>query len=142
MNIIGYNIENTSWAVNITNNTQNKIASTVGSYIAELRKDAGLTQKQLADNLHLSKRTILHFEQGLSIPTTTILLSIADYFNVNVDYLLGRCKSNFKYTTLNEAFTNQVSVGSVITRLLKLDQSDRKYIMESLKIMERSLNKK
>ena len=128
--------------MNITNNTQNKIASTVGSYIAELRKDAGLTQKQLADNLHLSKRTILHFEQGLSIPTTTILLSIADYFNVNVDYLLGRCKSNFKYTTLNEAFTNQVSVGSVITRLLKLDQSDRKYIMESLKIMERSLNKK
>ena len=142
MNIIGYNIKNTSWAVNITNNTQNKIASTVGSYIAELRKDAGLTQKQLADNLHLSKRTISHFEQGLSIPTTTILLSIADYFNVNVDYLLGRCKSNFKYTTLNEAFTNQVSVGSVITRLLKLDQSDRKYIMESLKIMERSFNKK
>lgn len=128
--------------MNITNNTQNKIASTVGSYIAELRKDAGLTQKQLADNLHLSKSTISHFEQGLSIPTTTILLSIADYFNVNVDYLLGRCKSNFKYTTLNEAFTNQVSVGSVITRLLKLDQSDRKYIMESLKIMERSLNKK
>ena len=141
MNIIGYNIKNTSWAVNITNNTQNKIASTVGSYIAELRKDAGLTQKQLADNLHLSKSTISHFEQGLSIPTTTILLSIADYFNVNVDYLLGRCKSNFKYTTLNEAFTNQVSVGSVITRLLKLDQSDRKYIMESLKIMERSLKK-
>lgn len=128
--------------MNITNNTQNKIASTVGSYIAELRKDAGLTQKQLADNLHLSKSTISHFEQGLSIPTTTILLSIADYFNVNVDYLLGRCKSNFKYTTLNEAFTNQVSVGSVITRLLKLDQSDRKYIMESLKIMERSFNKK
>ena len=128
--------------MNITNNTQNKIASTVGSYIAELRKDAGLTQKQLADNLHLSKSAISHFEQGLSIPTTTILLSIADYFNVNVDYLLGRCKSNFKYTTLNEAFTNQVSVGSVITRLLKLDQSDRKYIMESLKIMERSLNKK
>lgn len=128
--------------MNITNNTQNKIASTVGSYIAELRKDAGLTQKQLADNLHLSKSTISHFEQGLSIPTTTILLSIADYFNVNVDYLLGRCKSNFKYTTLNEAFTNQVSVGSVITRLLKLDQSDRKYILESLKIMERSLNKK
>ena len=127
--------------MNITNNTQNKIASTVGSYIAELRKDAGLTQKQLADNLHLSKSTISHFEQGLSIPTTTILLSIADYFNVNVDYLLGRCKSNFKYTTLNEAFTNQVSVGSVITRLLKLDQSDRKYIMESLKIMERSLKK-
>lgn len=128
--------------MNITNNTQNKIASTVGSYIAELRKDAGLTQKQLTDNLHLSKSTISHFEQGLSIPTTTILLSIADYFNVNVDYLLGRCKSNFKYTTLNEAFTNQVSVGSVITRLLKLDQSDRKYILESLKIMERSLNKK
>lgn len=128
--------------MNITNNTQNKIASTVGSYIAELRKDAGLTQKQLADNLHLSKSTISHFEQGLSIPTTTILLSIADYFNVNADYLLGRCKSNFKYTTLNEAFTNQVSVGSVITRLLKLDQSDRKYILESLKIMERSLNKK
>ena len=128
--------------MNITNNTQNKIASTVGSYIAELRKDAGLTQKQLADNLHLSKSTISHFEQGLSIQTTTILLSIADYFNVNVDYLLGRCKSNFKYTTLNEAFTNQVSVGSVITRLLKLDQSDRKYILESLKIMERSLNKK
>ena len=62
--------------MNITNNTQNKIASTVGSYIAELRKDAGLTQKQLADNLHLSKSTISHFEQGLSIPTTTILYQL------------------------------------------------------------------
>lgn len=124
--------------MNITNNTQSEIASTIGCYIAELRKDAGLTQKQLADNLHLSKSSISHFEQGISIPTTTILLSIADYFNVNVDYLLERCKSSFKYTTLNEPFVNQVSVGTIISRMLKLGNNGRKYLYESLKLTEQA----
>lgn len=75
-------------------NTQKNLAVIRGGYLSELRKDIGLTQQQIADNLHLSKSSISHFEQGIAIPTTLTLIALADYFDVNVDYILGRCKSN------------------------------------------------
>lgn len=119
-------------------NTQKDLAVIIGGYLSELRKDVGLTQQQLADSLHISKSSISHFEQGIAVPTTTTLIAVADFFNVNVDYLLGRCKSSIKYTTMNETYCGQVSVGALLSRLLSIDTGDRKFILDALKITERA----
>ena len=42
----------------------NKIA--FGSFLAQLRREKGMTQKQLADQLHISDRTISKWERGVS----------------------------------------------------------------------------
>ncbi|WP_270943178.1 helix-turn-helix domain-containing protein [Romboutsia lituseburensis] len=55
-----------------------------------LRKDLKLTQSELGKNLNLSQRAISSYENGLRFPDEQILNSFADYFDVSVDYLLGR----------------------------------------------------
>ena len=58
--------------------------------IRDLREDADLTQTKLAGILHCSQRVYSNYERGeLDIPTD-ILIRLADYYQVSVDYILGR----------------------------------------------------
>lgn len=117
------------------------MAVIIGGYLSELRKDIGLTQQQIADNLHLSKSSISHFEQGIAIPTTLTLIALADYFDVNVDYILGRYKLNIKYSSMNETYYGQITVGDLLSRLINIDAVDRKFIVEALKMTEKAESK-
>lgn len=62
--------------------------------LAELRKHAGLSQRALANILKCSQNMISQWENGTRDPSTDTLKSIADYFNVTIDYLLGRTDEN------------------------------------------------
>ncbi|MCI6511910.1 MAG: helix-turn-helix domain-containing protein [Coprococcus catus] len=55
-----------------------------------LRKAKGLTQDELAKRLEISRSTIGMYEKGAREPDFETLTLIADYFNVDVDFLLGR----------------------------------------------------
>lgn len=61
----------------------------IGERLWELRKDAGLTQDDLAALLNINKHSISSYERGKSEPPDVIKIAIARYFNVSVDYLLG-----------------------------------------------------
>lgn len=61
-----------------------------GKRLKLLRTNLNLTQNQLGKDLNLSQRAISSYENGLRFPDEQILNLIADYFNVSVDYLLGR----------------------------------------------------
>ena len=58
--------------------------------IRELRIDCGLQQKQVAQDLHLSKQVYSNYELGQREPSIDMLGKLADYFGVTVDYLIGR----------------------------------------------------
>ena len=60
----------------------------------ELRLKAGLTQDQLSENLGISRSTIGMYESGSREPDYKTLGAIADFFNVDTDYLLGRTSAN------------------------------------------------
>lgn len=62
----------------------------IGSQIRKLRKNHHLTQQQLAEHLHISPSSVGMWEQERRDPDTDMLLKIADFFDVTVDYLLGR----------------------------------------------------
>ena len=58
--------------------------------IRELREDHGLTQVQMGKILSCSQRVYSNYERGeLDIPTE-ILIKLADFYEVSVDYLLNR----------------------------------------------------
>ncbi len=69
--------------------------------LKQLRKAKGLTQGELAKTLKLSRSAIGMYENGSREPDYEILEMIADYFNVDIDYLLGRTD---KTTVLPESF--------------------------------------
>ena len=58
--------------------------------IRDLREDKDMTQTQIAEILHCSQRVYSDYERGkLDIPTD-ILIKLADFHNVSVDYILER----------------------------------------------------
>ena len=58
--------------------------------LIEQRKLNKLTQRQLADILNISQPSYIRYENGTADPSLTNLVKLADYFDVSVDYLLGR----------------------------------------------------
>lgn len=60
------------------------------SRLKELRKEFGLTQLDLSKTINISKSTVSMYEAGKRKPELETLEAIADYFNVNMDYLLGK----------------------------------------------------
>lgn len=55
-----------------------------------LRKNAGLSQQELADRLHMSRSIVGMYESGHRKPSMEVLTAIADIFSVNTDVLTGR----------------------------------------------------
>lgn len=63
--------------------------SKVGKLIARLRKEQGMTQRELADVLHLSDKTISKWECGMGCPDVTLLRELSAVLHVNLEQLLA-----------------------------------------------------
>ena len=61
----------------------------IGERLADLRKDKGLNQKDLAEVLGISLHTLSNYEREISTPDDEMKIRIARYFNVSLDYLPG-----------------------------------------------------
>lgn len=72
-----------------------------GSFIAQLRKEQDLTQKELAEKLFLSDKAVSKWETGYSIPDTTLLVPLAEILGVTVTELL-ECRRSEKSTLAPE----------------------------------------
>lgn len=60
----------------------------LGNKILELRNSNNLNQVQLAKKLHVSKQTVSNWENNNILPSVEMLVKIALFFSVSVDYLL------------------------------------------------------
>ena len=69
---------------------------TIGKNIAELRKNNGMTQEQLAEILGVSSQTVSKWENDTTMPDITLLPAIAGCFNITVDELYGGRKPKEK----------------------------------------------
>ena len=58
--------------------------------LCELRQQMGISQKELAKNLGMSAGNLCDWEKGRTQPDIEKLVRLADYFDVSLDYLLGR----------------------------------------------------
>jgi len=58
--------------------------------LRELRKTKGVTQRQMADLLGIAERNYQRYETGVVDPTASNATKLADFFEVSVDYLIGR----------------------------------------------------
>lgn len=60
--------------------------------IRDLREDRDMRQSDLARATGIDQRTISNYETGKTSPDTYALIKLADFFNVSIDYLVGRTK--------------------------------------------------
>ncbi len=66
-----------------------------------LRTEKKMSQQELADALGISKSSINMYERGERQPNFEVLETIADFFNVDIDYLLGRTTKTTKIINPN-----------------------------------------
>lgn len=58
--------------------------------IQDLRTDADMSQKQLSEILHISQRSYSHYETGSRNIPVEMLIRLANYYDISVDYLVRR----------------------------------------------------
>ncbi len=61
--------------------------------IRSLREDADLTQEKVGKAINIPQRTYAYYESGQRMVPPHVLCSLADFYDVSVDYILGRTAS-------------------------------------------------
>ena len=74
---------------------------TLGSMIAELRKEKGMTQADLAEKMGITDKAVSKWERDLSYPDITTIPKLADILGVSADELL-KCRTESKETDKKE----------------------------------------
>lgn len=69
-------------------------AKKTGNFIYVNRKKHGLSQKELAEQLHISDKAISKWERGLSFPDISMLIPLSEILNISLYDLLTGGKDN------------------------------------------------
>lgn len=65
------------------------MSKSFGNTITYLRKERGITQKQVAEDLEISQALLSHYEKGIRECSLDFVIKTADYYGVSCDYILG-----------------------------------------------------
>lgn len=96
-----------------------------------LRKNIGLTQKDLAERLGISRQAYANYESGNREPDIQTLIKLSSFFDVSIDYLVGKSESvhkNENPLTQHEqavitAYRNNPSMQTAVDKLLGIEES-------------------
>lgn len=111
----------------------------LGDILMELRQDAGMTQRELGNILHVSPGTISNYENGVHLPDVEKLLVFADYFNVTTDYLLCRTLISISSDLLQRPLANGKTISDIINIILRLSPERQQALVTLISDMEISL---
>ena len=62
----------------------------LGARFKAVRKELKFTQKQVAAGIGVAEQQYQIYEYGKKVPSALVLIALADYFDVSLDYLVGR----------------------------------------------------
>ena len=99
-----------------------------GAFVAQLRKEKGLMQKELAEKLYVSDKAVSKWERGLSIPDVTLLVPLAEILGISVTELL-ECRRLPKDEPMDSQQTEEI-----VKKVIGLSEEEqRKYRPDRLK---------
>lgn len=96
------------------------------------RERRGVTQVKLSIELELAQETISGYEIGRICPSIPVLLKIANYLNVSIDYLLGRVENDVPFKNETTDIENQL-----LFHFRNLDEKKQKDLMWYLDALEK-----
>ena len=104
----------------------------LGSKLKELRVAKNYEQKKISEEFSLSRGTYSLYESNQRRPSYEILVKFADYYNVSVDYLLGRDdnKSVAKFQKFSKYSENEMGI---IHMVHEMDNSHQKSAFDFVK---------
>lgn len=98
----------------------------LGTRIAQLRKEAGLSQQALADSLEIPQQTYANYEVARARPSVAVLPTLAQLFGISVDELLGLHKNGAARRGPTPLLQKQIE------RLNRLPKAQQRVVMKML----------
>lgn len=85
----------------------------IGKFLQELRKEKGLTQEQLAEQMGVARRTVSRWETGSNMPDMDILIELSDFYVVDLrEILSGERKSEHMNEEMKETVLQVADYGN------------------------------
>lgn len=106
-----------------------------GEFLAELRKERGCLQKEVAAYLNMTVATISNYEKGVHTPDLDTLIKLADFFNVSTDYLLQRTKYKAGIDSLNKELSADYTLGDLLNTTLELDHHNMNALLDYYELL-------
>ena len=107
-----------------------------GKFIADLRKEKGLTQAQLGERIGVTNKTISRWETGVYLPPADALLALGELFNVSVNEILsGKRLTEADYKQAAEENLTQVIIASSFSLKDRVEFFKKKWLKEHIAIM-------
>ena len=100
--------------------------------LRELREDRDLKQKDVAQILKISQQHYSKYENGEYDLTRGPLMSLANFYGVSTDYILGRTRCKQGVDGLNVNISDDKTAGDVVSDLLSLNEARRTTVLEIL----------
>lgn len=109
----------------------------IGDRMKKLREEKGLMQQDVCNALDIEQSTLANYENNRRVPKTDILIEIANYYGVSLDYLVGRTDDRFDNSKLRPKDLNKFLQQSEIIfdgDTYNLTDEDRDLVMKSLEV--------
>ena len=107
----------------------------LNEFIRDLREDNDKTQAQVADELHIKQQYYSKYENGEYELPIRHLIGLANFYNLNTDYILQRTNYKHSLDRLAMPYCDNVSVDQVLSYLLSLDKVARKSVWEYIEYL-------
>ena len=101
-----------------------------GKLLAQLRKEKGLLQKEVATHLNMTVATVSNYEKGVHLPDLHTLILLADFYDVSTDYLLQRTDCRTSIDTLNHQLSADYTVGDMMNTVMELDDHNTQALLD------------
>ena len=109
-----------------------------GEILMQLRQEKHLSQAELGNIIYVSGGTISNYEKGVHYPDVEKLIALAEYFNVSIDYLLGRSRSKLSTDVFDQSLHEDTTVGDVVLALQHFSPARKRAICVTIPRQRRS----
>ena len=107
----------------------------VKDIIRDIREDSDLNQSEIAAVLGIAQQYYSKYETGEYELPIRHLVTLAKYYNVSADFLLGLTQFKGNIDKLNEALVGNITIGKLLSDSMSLDESGRKSVVEYVELM-------
>lgn len=101
--------------------------------LKKLREERGLTKRELCVKTGISERAYLTYEFGEREPKISVVQKLADFYNVSIDYLLGRPDAKEPADPIDKLMTVDEMEKDLLREWLSLDEASRKSFLDVLR---------
>ena len=109
----------------------------IGDRITKLREENGLMQQDVCNTLDIEQSTLANYENNRRVPKTDILIKIANYYGVSLDFLVGMTDNRFNsYKGCLKDLNKFLQQSEIIFDgdTYKLTDEDRDLILKALEV--------